>query len=98
MYGRRMYDRPPALAIDKAIRTLLDNDGIRSASIYHSPTCVVTATRRRKADKRSVRLELLVTMGKPNFRGRMFVKACLKAKEPFPVTRPQLRWVKGAKP
>lgn len=67
---------------------------IRSISVYQSPTLVVTATRRHKPDKRNTTIEMVLTIGKPNFRGRQFVKACLKAGEPFPVKKPQIKWIK----
>lgn len=39
-----------------------------------------------------VRAEVLVTIGKPNFAERRFIKLCEKAGEPFPVKKIQLRF------
>lgn len=82
----------------KAIGMLGAMPELRSASVFQAPDFVITATRRGKCDGRAMHSELVLTVGKPNFRGRAFVKACLKAGEPFPVRKVQVRWRKGARP
>lgn len=73
----------------------LRDPSVRKATCYISPTEVITATRPHKLDKRSKSHSILLTMGRPNFRGRMFVKACQKAGEPFPVKKIQIKhWPK----
>lgn len=61
---------------------------------YLSPTHIVRATR-RGARKRCPSLrdnvEVLVTVGRPNYLEARFIKACKKAGEPFPVRRIQLQ-------
>jgi hypothetical protein len=55
---------------------------IHRATKYISPTMVVRAT----VGKRDMNSKTLVlTIGKPNFLERKFVKTLIKAKEPFPV-------------
>lgn len=85
-------------AIVHTAGTVRSDSRIRSASKYVTPLLVVTATRRGKPHRRDTRLEMVLTIGRPNFRGRAFVKACRKAGEPFPVRKVQLRWMKGRKP
>lgn len=74
--------------IEKAVDAVLFKD-TKSATIYESPRYRVTATRRHKSlHTRSV--EVIVTLGQPNYRQREFLKQCKKAKVKFPITRPQL--------
>lgn len=83
-----------AWAIENLLATLWSSE-LRSASKFVRPDLVVTVTRRHKVDKRRSTREFVLTIGKPNFRGRAFIKACLKAGEPFPVKRVQVkRWGK----
>lgn len=72
--------------------------GSRSATKYVNPHFVVRATRpmskkRKKpvdrADSRS--MTVLVTMGRPNYRDRQFIKDCKAAGEKFPVRNIRLR-------
>jgi hypothetical protein len=70
-------------------------DRVRSAVKYVSPSHVVKATRklyRGKIYKRQV--DIVVTIGKPNYAEREFVKFCKTAQEPFPVPDIQLKFVK----
>jgi hypothetical protein len=65
---------------------------------YVSPKEVVRVTRRRYRGKVKARgpIELTVTVGRPNYRERLFVKRCVKAGEPFPVKRIQWTFAKTA--
>lgn len=78
-------------SISKTVFGLLET-GARKASYFLDEDTVVTASRRFKPDKRNKRTEVIVTMGAPNYRGRLFVKACKKAGEPFPVRKIQLKF------
>lgn len=81
-------------AISKTVFGLLET-GARKASFYLAEDTVVTATRPHKPDKRAKSFSIVVTMGRPNYRGRLFIKACQKAGEPFPVKKLQLKfWTK----
>lgn len=77
--------------VEKVVDALHD-PSVRKATAYVAPDLVVTATRLCKLDKRSKSHSILLTTGRPNYRGRMFVKACQKAGEPFPVKRIQLKF------
>lgn len=78
-------------SIAKTVHGLLET-GARKATFYLDEKTVVTATRRHRPRKLEGTTEILLTMGKPNYAGREFVKACKKAGEPFPVRRLQLKW------
>ena len=64
---------------------------VRSAVKYISDKEVVKATRRFKPSKRNTREEVLLTIGRPNYAERKFIKLCKKAGEPFPVKKVQLK-------
>jgi len=68
--------------------------GARRATVFLGPKQVVRATRRHKPDGRANYVELVLTVGVPNYREREFVRACQKAGEPFPVKKIQLKWYK----
>jgi hypothetical protein len=62
------------------------------ATKYISPTLIVRATRtlyRKRIARGNV--EILVTVGRPNYLEREFIKACKKSGEPFPVKKVQLK-------
>lgn len=70
--------------------------GAYKATKYLTAKEVAKATRRRYGGKVAKRgpLEILFTMGKPNYEEREFIKKCKKAGEPFPVKKVQLKHVK----
>lgn len=78
------------------IRLLLDvATEAKSAIRYLSPKLVVKATHKnRPAIRRDERnhIEFIVTIGKPNYAERKFIKLCQKAGEPFPVAKTQLKF------
>ena len=63
----------------------------RSAVKYVSEKEVVKATRRGKPTKRAFQTQILLTIGRPNYAERKFVKLCQKSGEPFPVKKVQLK-------
>lgn len=78
-------------SVVKAVTAVTTNPTVHSATVYYSPTLVFKATRRGKPDARDKRTELVLTIGRPNWADRKFIKLCVKAGEPFPVKRVQLR-------
>lgn len=77
-------------------KAILDGGAIRAVK-YYSPKLTVKATRRLiggKIDKRYKSVEILFTVGPPNFAERRFVRQAEKAKEPFPIKKLQLKWLK----
>ena len=66
--------------------------GYRQATKYLTPQLTVKATRQRKPDHRSTGDTILLTIGRPNYLERRFVKLCRKAGESvWPVRKVQLR-------
>ena len=88
----------PEAALIGHVVTIACTPPIYHATKYCSPSLTVKATRPRYQGKlRNGRaLTAIVTIGKPNFTERQFIKACLRAKEPFPVKKLQVKRVAGA--
>lgn len=63
---------------------------IRTATRYLSTRYSVKATRRHR--RPGSRTEIVVSIGRPNYAERRFIKACLKSGEPFPVRKTQLKF------
>lgn len=64
--------------------------GAHTAIKYVSPKEVVKATRRLSLGRiraNETNLDVVLTMGRPNFAARKFIKQALKAGEPFPVKK-----------
>jgi hypothetical protein len=79
---------------NKVVELLLRTECYQTTK-YLSDREVIRATRRWKPSKRERRIELVLTVGEPNYRERKFIKACKKAGEPFPVRKIQMRpWPK----
>lgn len=79
-------------SITKAVETLLELHDARQVVVYQHPKAIVKATRQMRHDARKRSETILVTIGAPAYLQRQFIKACLKAGEPFPVKKPQIRW------
>lgn len=80
-------------AVGKVVETLIETKA-RVAVAYLSEKFVIRASRqvfkgRLMAGKSTT---ILVTMGKPNYEAREFIKKCKLAKEPFPVKKIQLKF------
>lgn len=70
-------------------------NGARSATKYLSDRLVVRATRRLYGGKilpKHYNTEVVITVGRPNYRERQFIKECKRAGESFPVRKIQLRF------
>lgn len=65
---------------------------VKATKFVH-PQLVVRVTRRRYAGKLSSKLpfEYVVKVGRPNYKERQFIKACVKSGEPFPVRKAKLQ-------
>ena len=81
-------------AFAKGFRALLENK-IRRATVYLSPKCTVKVSNVLKVRKNANAVTLAVTYGVPNYEERLFIKACQRAEEPFPVGKVQFKhWPK----
>ena len=65
---------------------------VSRATVYLTPRLTVKATRRCVG---KTRIELLLTVGIPNYKEREFIKLCLKVGESFPIKKVQLWWKKN---
>ena len=85
------------MAKDTHIVTVLLENAAYSATRYLAPNLVVRAVRIGGKHKIPRRIYISVKIDRPNYLERRFIKACLKAKEPFPIKKDQLRFPKPAK-
>lgn len=76
--------------VGQCMRAVLN--GAYRARKYWSPKYVIKVTRIGRPDKRDRQDSVRVTIGRPNYAERRFVKQCLAAAEPFPVKKVQLKF------
>ena len=78
--------------IQKVCEAVMGNEVIK-ATQFISPKLIVRAVRKRfrKRILKESNIEIHLTIGRPNYLEREFIKDCLKAKEPFPVKKVQLK-------
>ena len=81
---------------NKAIDALIspsNNGKVIRAVEYVSPKLIIRAVRRtfNKKIYKGSNIEIMLTIGRPNYLEREFIEECLKAKEPFPIKRVQLK-------
>lgn len=95
-------DKATLAAASLVIKTLSEIPDARQVIKFISPTLLVRVTRpvfvrngKKKVEKGS--MQFVMHIGKPNFKERLFVKACKKAGEPFPVKKAQIRFAPKAK-
>lgn len=78
----------------KLAETLIATEA-HTATKYLSPKHVIRATRvvyRGRIDRRERQISIRFTDGVPNYHARQFIKIRLRAKEPFPVRKIQLKF------
>jgi len=69
--------------------------GARKATKYFSDKLIVRAVRRTYGGKITKgNAEITLTIGKPNYKEREFIKLAKKAGEKFPIKNIQIVWVK----
>jgi hypothetical protein len=79
-------------AIPETIGMLIEQRA-RLAIKYLSPKLIVRACRKRYRGKiLKGSIEIILTIGKPNYKEREFIKKCKKVGEPFPIERVQLKY------
>lgn len=75
--------------IETLISQLNRDFTIRTAYAVISTKHVVRVSRRFPYRARNRREEYVVTIGEPNYLAAKFIKACVAAKEPFPIKKIQ---------
>ena len=83
------------------VAAALLESGARKATLYLSPKLTVKATRPVYPDhqverKRDTHASIVFTVGVPNFEERHFIRQALKAGEPFPIKKVQLKFLLGS--
>lgn len=77
----------------KLIETLISTNSVK-ATKFISPKEIIRATRKRYNGKfNNKQIEITLTIGKPNFLERRFIKDCIKASVNFPVNKIQLKYL-----
>lgn len=66
--------------------------GAKKATKYISPKYVIKSTFQGKRHKRERTETFIITVGRPNYREREYIKKLVKVSEPFPVKKLQLQW------
>lgn len=82
----------------KVIETLINQNAYK-ATYYISPKEIIRAVRKRykfgknkkTLPRKDHNIEIMLTIGRPNYTEREFIKLCQKAKEPFPVKKIQIK-------
>jgi 2-keto-4-pentenoate hydratase len=85
--------------VGKVVEALIEAEAIKAVK-YVSIDLTIKATRRvygRKMSLSKLPFEIVLTIGKPNYAERQFIRDCKIAGEPFPVKKIQL-WPKKARP
>lgn len=82
-------------SIGKTVELLINTEA-RQATKYLSEKLVITATRRAYKGEinKKDNIEIVLKVGRPNYKEREFIKKCKKAKEPFPINKIQLKHFK----
>ena len=85
--------RPMEYAVWRSVLDVVGHvlNGSKRATKYISPALTLKATRRHKPRRGERAVEVLLTIGKPNYAERQFIADCKKAGVPFPVRKVQLK-------
>ena len=75
--------------VQQLIRPLLN--GKKRATKYLSPSLTIKGTRRHKSRLDERNIEIVLTVGPPNYAEREFIKKAQRAGEPFPIRNVQMR-------
>lgn len=93
----QVLDKRVVNAVEKVVRNVLEGR-IKSATKYLEPKLVVRASRRLfKGKIVKGNVEIVLTIGRPNYEERDFIKDCQKAKEPFPIKGVMLKFPSKSK-
>ena len=78
--------------VGRLYATLLSDPTLKRVTYYLAPNRTAKLTRQRKRDRRDSNETFRLTVGRPNYRERAFIKSCFKAKVKFPVANIQLQY------
>lgn len=78
-------------AAAEVVNSLMEIPNIKHATKYLDAKRTIRGTLIGKPRKGAPRVTLAISIGKPNYKERFFIKDCLKAGEPFPVKKVQLK-------
>ena len=76
----------------KIINLILADPTIKTATKYLSPKLTIRVTRFGKIKRKDARNDFRVQYGRPNYTAAKFIKLCIKAGEPFPIKKVQLKY------
>ena len=79
--------RSSIAAVTETLLTLRD---VKRATKYVTPKLIVRATKRNR--RKYENFEVILTVDRPNYLETKFIKALVKAGEPFPVKKVQLKY------
>lgn len=80
------------LYVGETIKTLIATRAIK-ATKYVTTKLIVRAVRTAYGKKiKTGNIEITLTIGKPNYIEREFIKSCQKSSEPFPIKKIQLKF------
>ena len=84
--------------IQKIVDQMFSN-GAWKGTMYISPTQIIRITRVLSHGKlvTGTSFNLVVTVGRPNYSEREFIKVCKKAKETFPIKKIQFKFRKNTR-
>jgi len=80
--------------VEQLVRVVIDYDACR-ATKYISPNLTMKVTSKRTKSMRRMSREnadLILTIGKPNYAERLFIKGCVRAGEKFPLRNIQIKY------
>jgi len=90
----------PNYTVFNTLAKAIIEGGAMKATKYISPNETAKATRRTYKERqgKNAPIEILFTIGAPNYEEREFIKKLKKAGEPFPVKKIQMKFKTGPPP
>lgn len=76
----------------ECVSAVLGTKNLRRATAYISPKLVIKASAQRRYRGNEAFVTVLVTVGRPNFAERRFIKVCQRAGMCFPLKQLQLKF------
>lgn len=96
-FDNRLSDIHTVTMYDNLIETLVEAKAWKATKFISEKEIIRAVRTRYKSGFNRYTLEITITRGKPNYREREFIQACKKAGEPFPIKKPQLKYIPDKK-